>query len=94
MANNVQTQLQRAIEMKGRAQSFSVELIQKMNQLAEALGDAVRSGFPEDIAETYRGGYYAPDRAIIEDLSRDMQSRHVDFLDRVISHLQKATVEK
>lgn len=94
MANNVQTQLQRAIEMKGKVQEFAVLLTQKMDELEDTLIQSVRAGFPEDIADTYHGGYYTPDRAIIDDLSKDMNTRHVDFLDRVIADLTDGVNQK
>lgn len=94
MANSVEVQLQKAIEMKGTVQDFSKILTQKMDDLEDMLAYYVRAGFPEDIAATYHGGYYQPDRAIIDDLSKDMQTRHVDFLDRVIAHLKGAGGEK
>jgi hypothetical protein len=94
MANNVEMQLQRAIEMKGKVQEFAANLTRKMNDLEDTLVQSVRAGFPEDIAGTYHEGYFVPDRTIIDDLSKDMLTRHVDFLDRVIDRLTEATDQK
>ena len=94
MANSVEVQLQKAIEMKGTVQDFSKILTQKMNDLEDMLAYYVQAGFPEDIAATYHSGYYRPDRAIIDDLSKDMQTRHVDFLERVIAQLTEARDQK
>ena len=92
--NSVEVQLQKAIEMKGTVQDFSKILTQKMNDLEDMLEYYVRAGFPEDIARTYHGGYYVPDRSIIDALSRDMQTRHVNFLNRVIAELTEAKNQK
>ncbi len=90
MANNVRTQLQKAIEMKEKVQEFAAILTQKMDDLEEQLYQSVRAGFPEDIASTYHGGYYVPDRSIIDDLHKDMLTRHVHFLEDVIADLTDA----
>lgn len=90
MANNTQTQLAKAIEMKGKVEDFSAILTYRINDLENDLNMAVRAGFPEDIADTYRERYFNPDRLIIDDLSKDMLQRHVDFLDRVIERLKRA----
>ena len=94
MANNLEMQLQRAIEMKGKVQKFAATLTQKMDDLEDTLAQSVRAGFPEDIAATYHGGYFVPDRTIIDDLSKDMLERHVDYLDRVIERLKPAIDQK
>ena len=92
MANNsVEVQLQRAIEMKGKVQEFAAILKQRMDNMEDTLWQSVRAGFPEDIAGTYHGRYFVPDRSIIEDLNRDMLTRHVNFLDEVIADLTDAT---
>lgn len=90
MANNVQIQLQKAIEMKDTVKSFAKILTQRMNDLEETLSQYVKAGFPEDIAANYYNYYYSPDRAIIDDLSKDMLNRHVDYLDKVIAELTEA----
>lgn len=94
MANSVEIQLQKAIEMKETVQDFSKILIQKMDDLNDMREYYVRAGFPTDIADTYRDYYYVPDRKIIEALSKDMMTRHVDFLDRVIAQLTEAKNQK
>ena len=90
MANNTITQLQRAIEMKEKVHEFSAKLTMKMDDLENSLFQSVRAGFPEDIAATYHSSYYTPDRNIIDELSKDMLTRHVDFLERVIARLSSA----
>lgn len=94
MANNVEMQLQRAIEMKGKVQEFSKILDQHMKDLEDMLYQSVRAGFPEDIASTYHSSYYSPDRSIIDALSNDMNTRHVNFLDDVIADLTEAKNQK
>ena len=94
MANNVEMQLQRAIEMKDKVQVFSKILDQHMKDLEDMLYQSVRAGFPEDIAATYHSRYYEPDRSIIEALSNDMNTRHVNFLDEVIADLNAARDQK
>ena len=94
MANSVEVQLQKAIEMRDTVQDFSKILTQKMDDLNEMREYYVRAGFPTDIADTYRDYYYVPDRNIIDDLSKDMQTRHVDFLERVIAQLTEARDQK
>ena len=90
MENSVEVQLQKAIEMKGTVQEFAAILNQRMSDLREKLEYYVRVGFPRDIKDTYLVRYYAPDNAIISDLSSKMLSEHVDFLDKVISDLTQA----
>ena len=94
MANDTRIQLQKTIEMRETVKSFAAILTQKMNNLEDTLAQYVNAGFPEDIAETYHGYYYTPDRAIIDELSKDMITHHVDFLNRVIADLQGAGDEK
>lgn len=92
--NNVQTQLLRAQSMKDKVLAFAPELTARMEELENTLYQSVQAGFPEDIAQTYYSGYYTPDRETIDDLSNDMLSRHVDFLDRVIANLSKASSQR
>lgn len=92
--NNVGVQLQKAQEMKAKVEEFSQILTQRMGEVEDNLENYVRAGFPEDIAATYHGGYYVPDRSIIDDLSKDMRTMHVDFLDRVIRDLTEAGDQK
>lgn len=94
MANNLQIQLQRSIEMKAKVQEFAAILTHKMDDLEDTLVQSVRAGFPEDVAATYHGGYYVPDRSIINDLSKDMLTRHVNFLDKLIAELTDAINQK
>ena len=94
MANSVEIQLQKAIEMKEKTQEFSRILTRTMEELESMLEQFVRAGFPEDIAGTYYGGYYMPDRNIVDTLSNDIQTRHVDFLNRVIDDLKGAVDQK
>lgn len=88
--NNVETQLQKAIEMKGTVQEFAEVLQQEMSNLYDTLQNSVRAGFPSDIADTYTANYYAPDNEIIEELSKKMRTEHVNFLDEVIADLTRA----
>ena len=88
--NNVETQLQKAIEMKGTVQEFAAVLQQKMSDLYDTLQYSVQAGFPSDIADTYTANYYAPDNEIIEELSKKMRTEHVNFLDGVIADLTRA----
>ena len=88
--NNVETQLQKAIEMKGTVQEFAAVLQHKMSDLYDTLQYSVQAGFPSDIAETYTATYYAPDNEIIEELRNKMLTEHVDFLDKVIADLTRA----
>lgn len=88
--NNVETQLQKAIEMKGTVQEFAAILTQKMSDLSDTLEYYVRAGFPEDIARTYYSNYYTPDNEIVTDLSRKMLTEHVEFLNNVIADLTRA----
>lgn len=88
--NNVSTQLQKAIEMKGTVQEFAAILTGKMSVLCDNLEQSVRAGFPEDIAATYHARYYTPDNEIITALSKKMLTEHVDFLDKVIDDLRRA----
>lgn len=88
--NNVETQLQKAIEMKGTVQEFAAILQQKMSDLYDTLQYSVQAGFPSDIADTYTANYYAPDKEIIEELSKKMRTEHVNFLDEVIADLTLA----
>lgn len=88
--NNVETQLQKAIEMKGTVEEFAGILTERMSNLYDQLQYYVRAGFPEDIAGTYTANYYAPDNEIITELSRKMLTEHVDFLDNVIADLTRA----
>ena len=92
--NNVETQLQKAIEMKGTVQEFAAVLRQRMSDLYNTLQNSVRAGFPSDIADTYTANYYAPDNEIIEELSRKMLTEHVEFLDNVIADLDRAKNRK
>ena len=91
--NDVGVQLQKAQEMKAKVEEFSQILTQRMGEVEDKLEYYVRAGFPEDIASTYYGRYYVPDRSVIDDLSKDMRTRHVDFLNRVIEDLTKAKNE-
>lgn len=88
--NNVETQLQEAIEMKGTVQEFAAILTDRMSNLYEQLQYYVRAGFPSDIADTYTTNYFAPDNEIITELSRKMLTEHVEFLDNVIADLTRA----
>lgn len=88
--NNVRTQLQRAIEMRETAIQFAALLQVRMDDLEDTLESNVQMGFPEDIAQTYYQNYLLPDRSIINDLSEDMRTRHVQFLDKVIADLEDA----
>lgn len=90
MANSVEKQLQKAIEMKGKVQEFAKILTYRMENLEGTLVQSVRAGFPEDIAATYHSRFYTPDRAIINELQKDMLTRHVDFLDKLIADLTDA----
>lgn len=90
MPNNVQTQLQRAIEMKGKVEVFSNVLTQKMNNLRNTLESHVRAGFPEDIARTYYSKYFVHDNEIISNLSSKMRNNHIAYLDEVIKYLNGA----
>lgn len=92
--NNLGVQKQKAIEMKGKVQEFAAVLTNKMDDLEDDLVQSVRAGFPRDIAETYHGGYYSPDRSIIDGLSKDMLTRHVDYLNRLIADLTDAINQK
>ena len=92
--NNVETQLQKAIEMKGTVQEFAAVLRQRMSDLYNTLQNSVRAGFPSDIADTYTANYYAPDNEIIEELSRKMLTEHVELLDNVIADLDRAKNRK
>lgn len=88
--NNVETQLQKAIEMRGTVETFAAVLTQKMSNLYDTLQCSVRAGFPEDIASTYTANYYAPDNDIIEELSKKMLTEHIGFLNDVIADLTRA----
>lgn len=90
MANNLEIQKQKAIEMKGKVQEFAAILKHRMDNLEDTLVQSVRAGFPEDIAATYHGRYYTPDRSIIDELQKDMLDRHVNYLDRLIADLTDA----
>ena len=90
MANSVEVQLQKAIEMKETVINFAAILRSRMDDLSDMLDYFVRAGFPEDIARTYYNRYYSPDNLIIQDLSKKMLSDHVEFLDKVIDNLTKA----
>lgn len=92
--NDVQVQLQKAIEMKSTVEEFAAILTQRMEDLADRLEHFVRAGFPSDIARTYYCNYYTPDNEIISDLSRKMLTEHVDFLDGVIEDLTKTVNTK
>ena len=90
MANNVEVQLRKAIEMKEKVQVFAVVIKQRMDDMENTLWQSVRAGFPEDIAGTYHGRYFVPDRKIIERLRNDMLDKHVSFLNDVIADLTDA----
>lgn len=90
MPNNVQVQLQRAIEMRGNIEVFSNVLTQKMNNLRDTLESHVRAGFPEDIAYTYYSRYFVPDNEVITNLSNRMRSEHIAFIDNLIKNLNGA----
>lgn len=93
MANNVETQWQKAIEMKGKVQEFEQMLGHSMNTLEGMLDTYVRHGFPEDIASKYHRNYFIPEQETIEEVRYAMCNEHVDFLDRVIKELDKARNE-
>jgi len=88
--NNVEVQLQKAIEMRAKVIEFSGILTERMTDLSDRLSYYVREGFPDDIEQTYRCNYYDPDNEIITDLSKRMMTDHVDFLDKVIERLRRA----
>lgn len=88
--NNVQTQLQKANEMRDLVQEFAAILTHKMDDIEGKLESSVRAGFPEDIAKHYYEFYFTVDREIVDGLSQKMLSDHVDFLDRVIGNLSHA----
>ena len=88
MATSIETQLRKAQEMRTTVQNFSQKLILRMDEFKSTLEGYVRAGFPEDVAEMYLGRYYTPSRALVDDLSKDMRERHVDFLDRIIAGLE------
>lgn len=90
MANNLEIQRQKAIEMKGKVQEFAAILKHRMDNLEDTLEQSVRAGFPEDIAATYHGRYFTPDKNIIDALQIDMLDRHVNYLDRLIADLTDA----
>lgn len=90
---NVGVELQKAIETKETIEFFSKAIVERMDEIEERLTYFVQMGFPEDIARKYYQRYYLQDRQIIDNLSADMQSRHVDFFERVIDDL-KASVDQ
>ena len=92
--NNVETQLQKAIEMKEMVQEFAMKLTQQMSNLNDDIDEYIRMGFPEDIAEKYRYNYFNPDNEIISVLSQEMLNEHIEFLDKVIAILERAKNRK
>ncbi len=88
--NNVQTQLQKAIEMRETIIKFVDILNNRMQEYDDSLKYYVRMGFPVDISETYRINYFDPDYEIIRDLSSRMQREHIDYIDKAINALRKA----
>lgn len=87
--NNVEIQLQKAIEMREMVQEFAEKLTQQMSDLNDEIDNFVRMGFPEDIAQKYRYYYFIPDNEIISQLSQEILNDHMAFLDKVIAILKK-----
>lgn len=92
--NNVEIQLQKAIEMRKMVQEFAEKLTQQMSNLNDEIDNYVRMGFPEDIAQKYRYYYFIPDNEIISQLSQEMLKEHIAFLDNVIVILERAINRK
>lgn len=93
MANSVEIQWQKAIEMKAKVEEFEKMLYHKMRTLEDMLDSYVRMGFPEDIASKYHCVYFSQEQQVINDVRHRMSKDHVEFLDKVITDLNDARNE-
>jgi hypothetical protein len=78
-------------KLKDFVREFSYYVIEEPDKV---LLDAVSMGFPIEIEQRYRYGYYEKNKQDAETIISDIVHLHIPYLERVIEDLKEALIRK
>lgn len=83
-------QIQRLEEMKSYLGEFCIEMQNVMEKLNGQIVFLRSQGFSIETEQTYRKGYYTPAKSDVEQIINDIHTRHIPYIENVISDLDGA----
>ena len=87
---SLEVQKQKMWEMRSSLVDFCTLINSRIAELSQTLNNNVAMGFPVEVAQYYKHAYLMVEEQEIDQLVQVIQKGHFDYIDDVVSDIDKA----
>lgn len=85
-----EAQIRQLRKMKSILDDYQKMLVDRINDVEGMLDELIRLSFPIETADKYRYRYLYDDKAIVEDIAKNIQDEQFSYIDKKIQKLIEA----
>lgn len=85
-----EAQIRQLRKMKSILDDYQKMLVDKINDVEGMLDELIRMSFPIETADKYRYHYLYDDKAIVEDIAKNIRDEQIPYVEGKIQKIEEA----